>query len=55
MDINTDIDIIQIEKFISIFILNGYRYNLDSESMDIIMDISWIIKFYNYKIKNIIK
>ena len=41
-------DIIQMQKFISIFILNGYGYNLDIENMDIIMDTSWIIKLYDY-------
>ena len=54
---NTDMDIIRnrIQKFISIFILNGYGYNSDTESMNIIIDISWIIKLYDYKIKDITK
>ena len=39
----------------SIFVENGYEYNLDTKNIDIITDISWIIKFYDYRIKNIIK
>ena len=35
---NTDMDIIQMQNFISKFVLNGCRYNLNIESMDIIMD-----------------
>ena len=50
-----DVDIIRMQKFISIFVLNGYRYNLDTENMDIATDIIWIIKFYDYRVKNIIK
>ena len=46
---NTDIDmdISLIQKLISIFICNGYRYKLKIKSMDINIDISQIIKFYN--------
>ena len=36
---NMDIDIIRIQKFISIFILNGYGYYSNTESMDIITNI----------------
>ena len=53
MNINTDIDISRMQKFISIFILNEYK--LDTESMDINVDPSWIIKLYDHRIKNIIK
>ena len=55
ININTDMDIIQIQKFISIIILNGYGYDSDIGRMDIIMDITYIIKFSNYRIKNITK
>ena len=37
---NIDMDIIWLKKFIFIFVLNGYEYNLDTKSMDIIMDIT---------------
>ena len=40
MNINTDMDIIRMQKIIFIFILNKYGYNLDIESMDIITDIT---------------
>ena len=48
-------DVIQIQKFISIFVSSGYGYNLNIENLNIIMDISWIIKFYDYKIIDITK
>ena len=48
-------DIIQMQKFLSIFVLNRYGYNLDIGSMNVIMDISWIVKFYDYIIKDITK
>ena len=44
-----------MQKFISIFVLNGYGYKSDTESMDINMDIGRIIKFYDYRIKDITK
>ena len=53
MNINTDIDINRMQKFIYMFILNGYRYNLNTRNMDIIMDITYIIKLYDYGIKDI--
>ena len=34
---------------------NRYGYNLDSRSMNITMDIDWIIKLNNYRIIDIIK
>ena len=48
-------DIIQMQKFISVFVLNGYGYNSDTQTMDMLTDINWIIKLYNYKIKDITK
>ena len=50
-----DTDIIRMKKFISIFILNEYWYNSNTESINIIIDITLIIKFYNYGIKGITK
>ena len=38
-NININMDIIWIQKFIFILILNGYEYNSDTRSMDIITDI----------------
>ena len=55
MNTKKDIDIIRMQKFIFIFILNAYRYNSNTERMDILIDISRIIKFYDYKIKDITK
>ena len=45
----------QIQKFIFIFILNEYKYKSNIRNIDINIDITEMIKFYNYKIKNIIK
>ena len=39
-NINMKINIIRMQKFISIFILNGYEYNLDIRTIDIMMDIT---------------
>ena len=55
MNTNIDTDIFQIKKFIFIFILNRYEYNSDTESMNTVTDITQIIKFYNYRIKDITK
>ena len=52
---NTNTNVSRIQKLISIFILNGYGYKSDTGSMDINMNISRIIKLYDYKIKDIIK
>ena len=43
------------KKFISVFILNEYRYKSDTKSIDINIDISYIIKFYDHRIKDISK
>ena len=55
ININTDMNIIRIQKIIFIFILNEYGYNSNTESMDIMTDIIQIIKFYDYRIKDITK
>ena len=54
MNIDMDTGISWIQKFIFIFVLNGNRYKLNTESLEINMDISWII-IYDYIIKYIIK
>ena len=55
MDTNMDTHIIWMQKFISVFVLNGYGYYSNTESMDLIADISWIIKLYDLRIKYITK
>ena len=46
---NMDTYIIQMQEFISIFILNRYGRKLDTKIMNIDIDISRIIKFYDHQ------
>ena len=52
MNTDMDMDISWMQKCISIFVLNKYEYKLDTENMDINIDINQMIKFYDYRIKD---
>ena len=55
MNIDMDTDVSWMQQIHTYMSFRWIWYKLDTKSMDINMDISWIIKTYDYKINIIAK